>query len=511
MKALNLVNRVVCGLAALMVVLSWAGRASAEVLYVTTTTGQIYAVDTTTNTLTPVFTPAGVPDSLMFATNGNIIYTLILNGQVRQYNPTTSTDTLIATGFNEPADVALEPSGTSMLVSEFFGGKIDRINLLTNSTTTLGTYGGNPQGLAFDSAGHLFAVLGTRTSTATSFVARLDPITGAILGQTSPEVSLDGLTYDAFSGKLFSPSTAGTGIYQIDPVNLAITLLPNSTGVGFDGITTDSAGNLYIASASNVYQYILGTQTLTPRTTVPGLDDLAPLTGLGAQTGHIEICKASDPNHPVTGSFNFTAANSGFSQGPISVPVGQCSGSIQVPSGAVTVTETPTLGVAVSSVTATAYDELGFQHGELTSWFQPDLHAVVHVTPGDQDEETIATFTNYAASPGQLKICKVAGDDATLGLPFTFTASSGGQTNTYIINAGAASQGGNCVLASTFPVNTQVTITEASTTGYSPLSITVSEGQLQSCAPAGYCAIASIVPGITEVTYTNVKKRKKKK
>jgi hypothetical protein len=223
------------------------------------------------------------------------------------------------------------------------------------------------------------------------------------------------------------------------------------------------------------------------------------------QPGYLEICKASDPAHPVTGTFTFTATRTGFNSGPISVPVGQCSGSIQVPSSAVTVTETPVLGVAVSNVTAYAYDELGFYHDELNSWTLPDLHAIVNVMAGDEDEETLTTFTNYAAPPGLLKLCKVAGDDFTLGQLFQFTVTSGGQRHVYYITAGPRQQGGNCVLAGNFPVNTQVTITEAFNFPYFPVSITVNEGQLQSCSPVGYCAIATIIPGITEVTYTNDK------
>lgn len=222
-------------------------------------------------------------------------------------------------------------------------------------------------------------------------------------------------------------------------------------------------------------------------------------------TGYIEICKASDPNHPVTGSFTFTATAPDFNSGPIVVPVGQCSGSIKASSGGVTVTETPVLGVAVSNVTAFAYDELGFLHNELSSWTQPDLHAIVNVMAGDEDEETLTTFTNYAAPPGLLKLCKVAGDQSTLGQLFQFTVTSGGQRHVYYITAGPRQQGGNCVLAGNFPVNTQVTITEAFNFPYFPVSITVNEGQLQSCSPVGYCAIATIIPGITEVTYTNDK------
>ncbi len=223
------------------------------------------------------------------------------------------------------------------------------------------------------------------------------------------------------------------------------------------------------------------------------------------EPGYLEICKASDPAHPVTGLFTFTATNFGFNSGPIFVPVGQCSGSIQVPSGGVTVTETPKLGVAVSNVTAIAYDELGFQHNELNSWTLPDLHAIVNVMVGDQDEETLTTFTNYAAPPGLLKLCKVAGDRFTLGQIFTFTVTSGGQRHVYMVQAGPPQQGGYCVLAGSFPVNTLVMIAETPKPPFFPSGIAVNEGQLMPCTPPSiYCAVATVIPGITEVTFTNV-------
>ncbi|HEV3415827.1 MAG TPA: hypothetical protein VG056_03420 [Pirellulales bacterium] len=276
---------VMCGLAFLALVLGAAHYASAgQLLYVTSTSGQqILTADTGTNVVTPVVNTVGQPDSLLFDNNQNIIYSNLQTGQVRRINKTTHSDTLIAGGFNDPADIALEPGGGSLLLSDFAGGQIFRINLTTNAVTTLGVYGGNPQGLAYDNLGRLFANLGTRSGGATSFLAQLDPVTGAILRQSIGLVSLDGLTFDSFSGKLFDPSLAGGGIYQIDPATLAVTLLPGSSGVAFDGITNDAAGNLYIAnSGSRIYQYNLPTLTLTPETVVGGLDDLAPAAGLGS-------------------------------------------------------------------------------------------------------------------------------------------------------------------------------------------------------------------------------------
>lgn len=217
--------------------------------------------------------------------------------------------------------------------------------------------------------------------------------------------------------------------------------------------------------------------------------------------GYIEVCKQSNPSHPVTGIFDFMVKAPLFSSGTVEVPVGECSGSIQVPSGTVTITETPVIGVAVSNVTATSYNQDGFPVNELISWTAPDLNATVTVVPGDVALETLATFTNYAAPPGQLKICKIAGAGVEVGTPFTFTTTVGRTINKYTIEAGPADQGGFCELAGTFPVNTQVTVAETVPGGIIP-KITV--------APPGRgsdltfnSVVATIFDGITEVDFTN--------
>jgi hypothetical protein len=291
------------------------------------------------------------------------------------------------------------------------------------------------------------------------------------------------------------------------PIDIQFAPASNFTALLGDAIVTDETGG---STAWDVHYNSDGTFTKTQFTftgnQINQFEDGIFVTSQreASEPGYLEICKASDPAHPVTGMFTFTATIFSFSSGPITVPVGQCSGSIQVPSGAVTVTESPVLGVAVSNVTAFAYDELGFYHDELNSWTQPDLHAIVNVMVGDQDEETLTTFTNYAAPPGLLKLCKVAGDQSTLGQVFTFTVTGGGHRNVYMIQAGPPGQGGNCVLAGNFPVNTQVTIAETPKPPFVPSGITVNEGQLMPCQPSSiYCAVATVIPGITEVTFTN--------
>jgi hypothetical protein len=229
--------------------------------------------------------------------------------------------------------------------------------------------------------------------------------------------------------------------------------------------------------------------------------------------GHVEICKASDPAHPVSGTFDFTATAAFFSSGMIQVPVGYCSGPVEVPaanpSGTVTITETPTIGDLVSSVTAYSYDQQGFYVNQLESWTEPDLYATVGVVPGDVSLETLAIFTNYAASPGQLKICKIAGQGVPVGTgPFRFTVTAPqGYRQTYMIDAGPPDQGGYCELAGTFAANTPVTVTEnlTLTSPYKVSNIAVA------CNACTYTiqipsVNTTIGAGITEVDFTNVPK-----
>jgi hypothetical protein len=81
---------------------------------------------------------------------------------------------------------------------------------------------------------------------------------------------------------------------------------------------------------------------------------LLPATSATAQTvnGFIEVCKESSITDPVTGNFTFTATIGTFTTGPIVVPVGACTGSIPVPAGTVTITESATSGLGVSDISA---------------------------------------------------------------------------------------------------------------------------------------------------------------
>ncbi|MGD0137803.1 MAG: PEP-CTERM sorting domain-containing protein [Tepidisphaeraceae bacterium] len=266
-------------------------RTQAATLFATANNGysEIDQVNTITNSVTTYLNTPAPPDSIIFDTSGNPIYSTVGAGQVIKYNPITTTSTVLASGLTDAADEVLEPGGNSMLVSDYGAGTIDRINLSPISVTTLSTGLGNPEGLAYDGS-KLFANIGYRYGGPTAKqVAQIDPVTGAILA-TSPGLnSLDGLTYDPYSGLLYAASLFGNLIYSIDPNNLSIVQVATGTQIvpGPDGITTDGAGNLFIASSSSVgnghvYQFNLNTNTLTQDTHVNGLDDLAPASGAGS-------------------------------------------------------------------------------------------------------------------------------------------------------------------------------------------------------------------------------------
>ena len=273
-----------------VVVLAMSGTSPAAadtILYATQPfSNQISAVDITTNTITPVILNSHTSDGLIFAPNGNIVYTGSGDGTVHMFNPVTKVDTVLATGMSNPADLTLEPGGTSVLVSDRQTNKINRVLLSGGGFTTLASLAGNPfglNGLAYDDSGRLFAV------SQGSVISQINPSTGAVLNTSSVLAGVpDGLTFDSFTHKLYAAANGGQ-VYAINPTTLATTQLANAsalTGTTPDGLTSDGAGNLYIATFGDmhIYQYDLVGQTLTQRTFVTNLDDLAPLSGPGALT-----------------------------------------------------------------------------------------------------------------------------------------------------------------------------------------------------------------------------------
>jgi len=280
----------------------------------------------------------------------------------------------------------------------------------------------------------------------------------------------------------------------------------------FTGSTIDLIDPFSCTGSTLTYPWTLGTCPESQFISIPNGSPKYVMYNTGCpnpdNNGYLEICKQGNTQYPPPNQFyDFTAAAPLFSTGTVQVPLGGCSGSIQVPAGALNLSETPVSGVLVSDVTAYSYNQLGQYVNELINWTQPDLSAVVGVMPGDISLETEAIFTNYSASPGQLKICKVAGQQNIVGQPFMFTVTApGGYKKIYTIQAGPADQGGYCELADTFPANTPVTVTENLSQGspYQVSGITVDCNACTYSFPTSSSVATTIGAGITETSFTNI-------
>lgn len=243
---------------------------------------QLVQVNITTNTTT-VLLHASSPDSIVIDSQGRFVYDESATSELHRYDPMTMMDsTLVSTGLNGPQDIALDPGGNSLLISNFSGNNITRTDLNTLMTTTLVASIPGPEGIAYDNAGHLFVLAGFGS---TAMLYQIDPVTGAVLRMSAafdPTNSLDGLTFDPFSGLLYATSKFGNALYSINPSTLAAT---NIGTIGQpDGLTTNSNGLLYVTSRNdfNIHSFNINTQQFSTLTNVPGLDDLAPASGLGS-------------------------------------------------------------------------------------------------------------------------------------------------------------------------------------------------------------------------------------
>lgn len=257
--------------------------------------GTIEVYNPTTGKNTVVDSSAGVPDSLIFANSNTIIYTSnpSSGSNLYEYNTATHTNTLLAPGTDLGAnttvpgslrDLALTPSGNSVLVSSYAGGTVYKVNITTGAVSSFitGTTSTHPQGIVF-ADNNLFLNLG-------SGIEQLNPTTGALINSNITNKNLDGLTYDPKTGFLFATSgtTGGDSILQINPTTLAEkTLAISGAGVpsslNLDGIEAIGNGNLIIAdyNGNSMLEYATGTTSTTVLTSAAGIDDVSPLVGLG--------------------------------------------------------------------------------------------------------------------------------------------------------------------------------------------------------------------------------------
>ena len=109
-----------------------------------------------------------------------------------------------------------------------------------------------------------------------------------------------------------------------------------------------------------------------------------------------------------------------------------------------------------------------------------------------------AMLTPTLGSPtefGQLKVCKAAGAGVTVGKLFTINVNN----VAYSVPAGPG-DGGYCVLAGQFPVNTQVTVQESIPAGYYVSHIEVKPDRSISRDLKLGKAVVEIGSGVTHAT-----------
>lgn len=273
--------------------------ANADTIYLTIrntgsslTADRIIKLDTVSNAETLVIQNAGSEyDSLILDLSGRIIYDVENVAQLRRVNANGSSDTFLTGTGQEPKDLALQPGGGGVLVSEHNQADIARVDLGTNTRTIFGSYTGSiPEGLAYTPTGALFANLGNVAFGVTPLcsgdgerVYNLNPSTGAI--NTSSACipgGLDGLTYDPVTGQLFATTFTGGHIFSFDPWTLANVDRGDPLGNSLDGLVSDGAGLLYYISRNDadpnlnsVNKFNVLTNASSLQKVIAGLDDVA--------------------------------------------------------------------------------------------------------------------------------------------------------------------------------------------------------------------------------------------
>ena len=291
-------RRLAAGVCAAIVSVSIASAARATTLYASSFEGaSLWKVDTVAMTATQIWNTAPVgqqPDSLCFDSAGNILYSAHFpGGGVRSVNLGASTDTVVATWAGHSTDVALEPSLTTVLCSDYIDPNLRRVSL-SGGATVLAS-GRYFSGLAYV-GNRLFANAGNTFQHGGDRILELNPVTGAVLNQSAANPAgvntigdLDAMTYDGFTGHLWSTDEDAGALIETNPNTLATTthFLPANVVGGPmlpDGICGNSAGKLWYASRGdfNVYEYDITAGTSTMIVHINGLDDLAPASGPGS-------------------------------------------------------------------------------------------------------------------------------------------------------------------------------------------------------------------------------------
>jgi hypothetical protein len=246
-------------------------------------------------------------DGIIFAPNGNLLIGGQGSGNVYEINKTTGA--LIATqsiiqGGDGPSGtqsyhLALDPSGTKVYTSNF-GGPLETVNVpigTGSSQTNISISEGGLTQVAFaPGSGNAFYVNGSPNGFGNVGTINISTgVTSRIFTSLQPA---HGLVYDSFTGLMTMFGAGQTGTFdQLGTVS-SLKTSGNIFAVGdFDQGAVDGQGHALIAGSNGItFVDYSGTGDITSssnyRTTVffdavghsfGGIDDVAPLSGLGSE------------------------------------------------------------------------------------------------------------------------------------------------------------------------------------------------------------------------------------
>jgi hypothetical protein len=252
-----------------------------------------YSYNDTAHTLTVgprmVVTTTPGADGIIFAPNGNLLVGGQGNNRVYQVNPADGTFTAARAGGNS-FHLSLNPDGHSVWTSSFEGnlvnvslapfGSLPVIHALTGDDTGITSLAFVPGGRAFyvngnPNNGGNFGVIDLTTFHTTRLITGLD--------------GGHGLIYDSYTGDLILGG--GGRLVQIDPLHPRTIVSSLTFGTDIDQISVDGHGHLFAAdtgaAAVRFVDYaasgLLGSPSFTATVRgFAGIDDLAPLSGLGS-------------------------------------------------------------------------------------------------------------------------------------------------------------------------------------------------------------------------------------
>ncbi len=386
-----------------------------SVVYVTKRNGDIEKVRVSDGFRSAVAnTNVNTADSLVFEPLGKLIVTGGLTPDIYRIdtnlpggftNYPVSPVPLNATALIGPnaQDAAIDPTGSNVLVTNDSNG-IDVVNLTSHVVThrPLGPPGLEISGIAFDNAtspqlwvtdysNHTVGIA-TPTSSPTTYTPLC---TGVAVGGGA-----DGLSFDPSTGKLYVSGNVANTITElkIGPNSCSVNhVFPLTTCSQPDGVAADGLGGVFVACATGDNVILLNTLTSSESsiaTGIPTLDDIAPVTGLGAPTGSITICKKTNPD-PAAGNPVFYIDNPPEQRTAILHDNGCFTDSTLSPGTYNFSEQSMPPDWQLTNIVCTGGSSIGFfvdPNGfSLSSFIQGDTGVSINLAPG---ENVTCTFTN---------------------------------------------------------------------------------------------------------------------